>query len=359
MIKGARQVGKTTLIGKLLEDKENILWVDGDDPDDRAYWDNVGKNTLFSLVQGFDYVVVDEAQRIVNVGLAVKMIVDGPLNVKVIVTGSSSLDLASSINEPLTGRKWSFDLYPISWGELVMSVRLPEALRQLDQRLIYGSYPDVITAEGKIQDRLKEITTSYLYKDILEHGDIRKPEVIANLLRALSYQVGNLVSYHELGKLLYLDSATVRRYIDLLEESYVLIRLPPLSRNRRKEISTSRKIYFVDNGVRNAMINQLMPMSFRNDHGQLWENFIVSEFYKLAANTERWGSFYFWRSKNGSEVDLIFEENGRRYAFEIKYNPRKRGSFPPTFRETHDPTTMETINRENFYELLRLPNLQE
>ena len=257
IIQGARQVGKTTLIKRLLAGREDVLWVNGDDPTDRVTWDNLSQATIMRYLAGFDYLVIDEAQRIINIGLTVKMIVDGPAQVQVIVSGSSSLDLASSINETLTGRKWTFELFPLSWAEIVGHYQLVPALRQLDQRLVLGAYPEVVTAASAVNERLREIAASYLYKDILEYGAVRKPELIVKLLRALAFQVGSLVSYNELANMLQVSSETIRRYISLLEESHVIFRLEPLSRNPRKEISTSRKIYFIDNGMRNAVIDNL------------------------------------------------------------------------------------------------------
>jgi hypothetical protein len=352
IIQGARQVGKTTLIHHLLEEETKVLWVDGDDPNDRILWNDTAKAALVQYVKGFRYLVIDEAQRIENIGLAIKMLVDLKIDLQIIVTGSSSLSLTSSINEPLTGRKWSFELYPLSWSELVNHDGLLPALRRLDQLLITGSYPEIVTAEEMIQLRLQEIATSYLYKDVLEYGNIRKPELIVKLLRALAYQVGSEVSYHELAQLLQVDNKTILRYIDLLEDSYVIFRLEPLSTNPRKEISTSRKIYFWDNGIRNAVIDNLTPLSTRSDHGLLWENFVVSEYRKLLGYAEGGGKLYFWRSKGSAEIDLVLARAGAYHAYEIKYNPRKKVRFTPSFVERYQPKTQAVINRENFHEVL-------
>lgn len=352
ILRGARQVGKTTLIRHLLADKTNTLWVDGDDPSDRLLWNNATKANLLQYVKTVDYLVIDEAQRIENIGLAIKMLVDLKTGLQILVTGSSSLSLTSSINEPLTGRKWSFELYPLSWPELVNHEGLVPTLRRLDQLLIMGTYPEIVTAKEMVQLRLQEIATSYLYKDILEYGNIRKPELIVKLLRALAYQVGSEVSYHELAQLLQVDNKTILRYIDLLEDSYVIFRLPPLSTNPRKEISTSRKIYFWDNGIRNAVIDNLTPLAGRDDHGVLWENFIVSEYRKMLGYANRGGKLYFWRSKSASEIDLVLEYAEKYHAYEIKYNPHKTARFTPSFIERYQPETQAVINRENFHGVL-------
>lgn len=353
IIQGARQVGKTTLIRELLKNVSGkTLWVNGDSVGDRALWDNVSLENLNLYLDGFDFLVVDEAQRIDNIGLAIKMIIDGTFNVKAIVSGSSSLGLASSINEPLTGRKWSFELFPIDWLELRRHLNLYPALKTLDERLILGSYPEIVTASDNVKTRLSELASSYLYKDVLDFGLVRKPELIIQLLRALAYQVGSQVSYNELANMLQVSNETIRRYIQLLEESYVIFRLEPLSTNPRKEIFTSRKIYFFDNGIRNALIDNFSPLTLRNDQGILWENYVVAEFYKINAHAGRGGRLHYWRSKSGSEVDLIWVNDGNYRAYEIKYNPKKKPRFPASFLERYQPSTTEVINRENFYIVL-------
>lgn len=352
IILGARQVGKTTLIRQILTNKEDVLWVNGDNPTDRLRWNNIDGTLLRQLLVGYQFLVIDEAQRIENVGISVKMVIDNQLPVKVILSGSSSLNLASSLNEPLTGRKWTYRLFPFSWHEMVSEYRLSSMLDRLQQILILGCYPEIITTEDSKQDRLREIASSYLYKDILEYGDVRKPDLIVKLLRALAYQVSSEVSYQELSRLLGVDIKTIQRYIQLLEDSFVLLRLPALSTNPRKEISTSKKIYFLDNGIRNAVIDNFRPLAERNDIGQLWENFIVSEIYKSRINKGGGDQFYFWRNRAQAEVDLIIRGNGKYEAFEIKYNPRKRGKFPASFIERYTPSQAITINSDNFFNYL-------
>ncbi len=352
VLKGARQVGKTTLISQLLLNKDGVLWINGDDPTSRLRWNNMDAAGLVQLTQGYDYLVIDEAQRIENIGLTAKMAIDNHLPVKVILSGSSSLNLASSVNEPLTGRKWSYELFPLSWGEMVSAYRLPPMLDRLEERLIYGCYPEVVTQDSK-EERLREIAVSYLYKDILEYGNVRKPDLIIKLLQALAYQVGSEVSYQELSRLLGVDVKTVQRYIQLLEDSFVLLRLPALSTNPRKEISTSRKIYFLDNGIRNAVIDNFNPLRMRNDHGLLWENFIITELYKQRRNKGGGDQFYFWRSRSQAEVDLVIRSSGRYEAFECKYSSRKaRYKLPDSFVKRYEPTQTTLVHAENFYQIL-------
>ena len=352
IVQGARQVGKTTLIAELLKNRARVQWVNGDNPSDRLRWNTIDRSLLLRLVEGYDYLVIDEAQRIEQVGLSVKMAIDGGLPLKVILSGSSSLNLASSLNEPLTGRKWSFELFPLSWAEIVGNYRLPTALDGLSERLVMGSYPEIVTAADSKVDRLKEIASSYLYKDILEYGDVRKPDLIVKLLRALAYQIGGEVSYQELSLLLGVDNKTVQRYIQLLEDTYVLLRLPALSTNPRKEISTSKKIYFLDNGIRNAVIDDLTPLGERDDIGQLWENYLVSELYKQRRNAGGSGQFYFWRSRGQAEVDLVIRSSGRYEAFEFKYKPRKRVSFPKSFLSRYQPHSTTVVHADNFFDVL-------
>lgn len=352
IIKGARQVGKTTLIKQLLSDKQNVLWIDGDDPQARQLWHNINKATLQLFIADYDFIVFDEAQRIENIGLTAKMILDLQFGKQVILTGSSSLNLASSLNEPLTGRKWSFELFPFSWKEIVSSVKLFPAVQSLESLMLFGAYPEIYLAEQHKTRRLRELANSYLYKDVLELGKLKKPELIVQLLQALAYQIGSEVSYNELAKMLQADNETIKKYIGLLEDSYVIFRLPPLSRNPRKEISKSRKIYFYDTGIRNALINNFNPISNRNDIGHLWENFIIAEFKKKTAYTSEGTILKYWRSKSGAEIDLIIENGPSISAYEIKYNPKRKAKFPTSFIEYYQPQNMKTIHQDNFFEFL-------
>ncbi len=257
---GPRQVGKTFLIQKITEEvKLPYLMVNGDNPADRLLWTNPDFQLVRSLIAPYRLIVIDEAQRIENIGLTVKMIVDAKMEKQVIITGSSALGLGDTIQEPLTGRKWEFTIFPIAWSELKETYTLAKSIPMLEQLLVYGSYPEIII-ENEKEELLSSLSGSYLYKDILELGGIRKPEVLIRLLQALAWQVGSEVSYNELSRTVGIDRETVASYIDVLEKSFVVYRLSPLSRNERKEISTSRKIYFYDNGIRNAIINNFNPI---------------------------------------------------------------------------------------------------
>lgn len=350
---GPRQVGKTTLITKIATSLDgDYLYINGDDPATRTLWGNISQAVIFQLIGNHKVVVIDEAQRIENIGLAVKMIVDAKKEIQVLVSGSSALELASTINEPLTGRKWEYHLYPVSWRELSDNFSLAKALPMLDSVLVKGTYPEVINEPGQAIDVLRNLAGSYLYKDILELQGIRKPELLLKLLQALAWQVGNEVSYQELAQTVGADKNTVSSYIDLLEKTFVVFRLQPFARNQRNEISTSRKIYFYDNGIRNTLINNYAPLSQRNDAGALWENFIISERKKSIAYSGNLGAAYFWRNVRQAEVDYLEEQDGALKAFELKWNPQAKYRFPKAFVEAYRPVEMEVIHRENFWQYL-------
>jgi uncharacterized protein len=349
---GPRQVGKTFLIQKITEElKLPFLMINGDNPADRLLWTNPDFQLIQSLIAPYQLIVYDEAQRIENIGLTVKMIVDAKLNKQVIITGSSALGLGDTIQEPLTGRKWEFTMFPVAWSELKDTYTLAKSLPMLEQLLVFGSYPEIIIEEQK-EELLGTLSGSYLYKDILELGSIRKPEVLVRLLQALAWQVGSEVSYNELSKTVGIDRATVENYINLLEKSFVVCRLNPLSRNERKEISTSRKIYFYDNGIRNAIINNFNPLSQRNDVGALWENYFITE--KLKSNTYKKLAIksWFWRSKMHAEIDYIEEQKDSITAFELKWDEKKKAKFSTTFTDFYQPRETIIVNRSNFWNLL-------
>lgn len=349
---GPRQVGKSFLI-KTLMNELNVafLMVNGDNPSDRVLWSNPDFLLIQSLIAPYQLIVFDEAQRIENIGLTVKMIIDAGLNKQIILTGSSALGLGDTIQEPLTGRKWEFRMFPVSWGELVDTYTLAKAIPMLESLLVYGSYPEIIISNAK-EELLTSLAGSYLYKDILELGGIRKPEVLVRLLQALAWQVGNEVSYNELARTVGIDKETVSSYLDLLEKSYVIFRLNPLARNERKEISTTRKIYFYDNGIRNAIINNFNPLELRNDVGALWENFMVSEKIKSNEYTRNHHKSWFWRNKAQAEIDYIEEKNNQYFAYEFKWNPKKKTHFSSTFVDFYQPESRILVNKENFWKIL-------
>ncbi|MBG47749.1 MAG: ATPase [Pseudozobellia sp.] len=347
---GPRQVGKTTLINSILENKEH-LFLDGDDPTVRNLLGNANTEQLKSIIGNHTILFIDEAQRIENIGLTLKLITDQFKQVQLLVSGSSAFELKNQMNEPLTGRKWDFRLHPISWGEFEGHVGYVKAEQQLELRILYGMYPDVINNQGEEIGILKELTSSYLYKDILAFSGIRKPQVLEKLLRALALQIGNEVSYNEIAQLVGVDKNTVNSYIDILEKGYVIFRLPSFSKNLRNEIKTNQKIYFYDTGVRNAIIGNFNTLDSRTDTGGLWENFLISERVKKLTYGGSLASSYFWRTKQQQEIDYVEEDSGEIIGYEFKWNPKAKAKFPKTFKETYD-AEINVVHKINFREFI-------
>lgn len=353
IVLGARQTGKTTLIRQLLENRtDKILWLNADNELSRQSLENQNIERLRGLLGNANIVVIDEAQRVKNIGITLKIITDQLPEKQLIVTGSSALELANEISEPLTGRKWEYKLYPISWQEFVDETDNITARMQLNQRLIFGMYPEIITHIGDEVERLNILVDSYLYKDVLSYGNIRKPAILKRLLQAIALQLGNEVSLNELAQLLQIDKNTVDNYLDLLEKAFVIFRLQPLSRNLRNEISSSRKIYFYDNGVRNALIGNFNLPELRTDIGSLWENFLIAERQKHNHYQRRWAKTYFWRTKTQQEIDFIEEENGKMSAFEFKWNSKNIVKCPSQFQNGYPDTDFQVINPTNFMSFL-------
>lgn len=350
IVLGPRQTGKTTLIEKIAASVDDYLLLNGDDSIEREKLETQNTETLRQIIGKKRVIFIDEAQRIKNIGLTLKIIIDQIKPEQIFVTGSSSLEIANEINEPLTGRKWEYMLFPISWGELQEHVGYLNAVKQLEQRIIYGSYPEVIRNKGDEKEILKEITGSYLYKDLLAYKGIKKPEIIEKLLKALALQIGNEVSYNELAGLVQVDKNTIQTYLELLEKAFVIFRLQPLSRNLRNEISSSRKIYFYDTGVRNALISNFNSLNIRNDTGALWENFLVCERKKVLEYKHIFANTYFWRTTYQQEIDYIEEREGIFHAFEFKWNPNKKAKIPRKFLEGYPKALTTVINKENFQE---------
>ncbi|MAW94299.1 MULTISPECIES: ATP-binding protein [unclassified Leeuwenhoekiella] len=348
---GPRQVGKTTLFNKLLKDKD-YLFLNGDDPTVRKILTSPNLEQLKNIIGNYKLVFIDEAQRIEHIGLTLKLITDQLKDIQVLVSGSSAFELNNYTQEPLTGRKWEYQLFPISWSEFEAHAGYLKAQQQLELRIIYGMYPEVITHFGDEKEILKQLTDSYLYKDLLSYGGIRKPEILEKLLRALAFQIGSEVSYNELAQLLGIDKKTVASYIDLLSQAYVVFKLPSYSKNLRNEIKTNQKIYFYDTGVRNMIIGDLNPLELRQDKGNLWENFLIAERLKQNAYTGSLAKSYFWRTVSQQEVDYVEEEGGRINAFEFKWNPNSKVKIPKTFEATYD-TRIAVIHNDNFRDFLK------
>ncbi|WNJ16807.1 ATP-binding protein [Pontibacter sp. G13] len=346
MVIGPRQVGKTTLINAEVKD-ENVAFFDGDDPTVRALLNSPNTEQIRNLIGGSKVVFIDEAQRIQGIGLTLKIITDQFKDVQLWISGSSSFSLAQELNEPLTGRKWEYALYPISWEEFENHVGYLKAEQSLEQRLVFGLYPDVINHPGDEIEILKNLVNSYLYRDILAYAEIRKPEVLERLVQALALQVGGEVNYNELSHTVGVDRATIQRYIEILEKGFVIFRLRSYSTNLRKEIRKNRKVYFYDNGIRNMVVGNFNDFDLRNDQGALWENFLVSERMKQNAYKLSLAKGYFWRTTQQQEVDYVEEVAQKIFGYEFKWNPSKKPSFPKMFVEKYKSEN-QIVNRSNF-----------
>ena len=353
---GPRQVGKTTLLKNILtsiSSEKKVQFWNCDESDVRQFLSEANSAKLKSFVGNSDFIVIDEAQRVKDVGLTIKLLHDSFPNVQLAVTGSSSLDLSNSINEPLTGRKFEYNLFPFSTNELVNHTSMLEEMRLLKNRLVYGFYPDVVNNPGEEKEILTNIANSYLYKDLFEFQDIRKSSVIEKLVQALALQVGSEVSFNELGNLLGIDTVTVQRYVDLLEKAYVIFHIRSFSRNVRNELKKSIKIYFYDNGVRNSVISNFSPVELRSDTGALWENFLISERIKNNAYHNKHAKYYFWRTTQKQEIDFIEEVDQNLFAYEFKYNPKKVNSkCPVTFSNNYQNVPFDVITSENYMDFV-------
>jgi predicted AAA+ superfamily ATPase len=349
---GARQVGKTTLLGSLFADDGDVLWLNGDTANARTLLTSQSVEQLRVIIGKHRIIVIDEAQRVSDIGIVLKLIIDNIPHVKVVATGSSSLDLANKTAEPLTGRKRQFTLYPLSFSEMVNHHGLLQETNLLPHRLIYGYYPDVVNSPGEERGLLQELTDSYLYKDILSFDKIKKSEQLTRLLRALAFQIGSQVSYTELGQICGLDNKTVEKYITILEQAFVIFRLSSYSRNLRNELKASRKIYFTDNGIRNALIADFRSEELRDDVGKLWENFLVCERFKKNEYTRSYANSWFWRTQAQQEIDYIEEKDGHLSAYEFKWNPYAKAKQPKSFQEAYPDSSFSVIHKENFADFL-------
>jgi predicted AAA+ superfamily ATPase len=347
---GPRQVGKTTLIESILKTKDYLL-LDGDDPKTRTFLSASNTEQIRSILGNNQFVFIDEAQRIDGIGLTMKIITDRFKDVQLFASGSSSFDLSNKINEPLTGRKWEYQLFPISWEEYENHHGYLYSEQQLENRLLYGFYPDVLNNPGDEIPILRNLVSSYLYKDILSFADLRKPEVLDKLVQALALQLGSEVSYSELAQVVNVDKNTISKYIDILQKGYIIFRLGSFSRNIRNEIKTSNKIYFYDNGVRNMIVGNFSPLEIRSDKGALWENFLISERVKQIEYKQSLARIYFWRTKQQQEVDFVEEESGKITGFEFKWEKKTNVRLPKSFTETYDAES-RIIDKENFREFV-------
>lgn len=355
VLTGPRQVGKTTLLTSVLESHstgKNIQYWNCDESDVRSFLTNANSAHLKTLIGKSDFILIDEGQRVKNIGLTLKLLHDTFPSVQLAVTGSSALELSASINEPLTGRKYEYNLFPFSTNELVKNTSMLEEMRRLKTRLVYGFYPDVVNNPGSEKELLMNITSSYLYKDVFEFQDIRKPAIIEKLLQALALQVGNEVSFNELSNLLGIDTLTVQRYVDLLEKAYVIFHLHSYSKNVRNELKKSIKIYFYDNGVRNSILSNFSPLELRGDTGILWENFLIAERVKNNAFNNIYAKYFFWRTTQKQEIDFLEEKDGKLSAWEFKYNPKKNARCPLTFRNAYPESSFNVITTENYFQFV-------
>lgn len=348
IIYGPRQAGKTTFSEQLLQiiDRKTLR-LNGDDADTRETFLRANATLLERLIGDHEIVFIDEAQRIPDIGLVIKIMVDQFKKVQVIATGSSSFELAGNVNEPLTGRKYEMQLLPISYEELLTHTDYLTEQRLLEQRLVYGSYPEIITDPVNAEKHLKLIANSYLYKDLLVLEQIKKPVLLEKIVKAIALQVGSEVSVTEVGRLVQADNKTVEKYIDLLEKAFVLFTVPAFSGNVRNEIKKGRKIYFYDNGIINAVINNFNPLKNRSDVGALWENYIISERRKFLNAREIDAKVYFWRTTQQQEIDYIEEAKGVLRAVEFKWNPEAGVRFPATFLNSYPKAITDLVTPKN------------
>lgn len=354
-IMGPRQVGKSTLAGAMIPEDANDLEINGDNTDVQTMFVNVDDTKMKVLIGNKNFLLVDEAQKIGNVGNMLKIVAEKFDDVKVIVTGSSAFKLAEAVNESLTGRKREFRLYPLSFKEMADETSALEESRMIDHRLIYGYYPEVVTSPGDEKEVIKELIDSYLYKDVLEENEIAKQDKLVRLVQALAFQIGSTVSANELAGLVGVDAKTVERYIDILEKCYIIFTLPSYARNQRNELKFARKIYFWDMGIRNGVIGNMAPVSLRSPEelGHMWENFLIAE--RIKRNDYAGRTFvqhYFWRTQQKKEVDLIEIEDGMMTGFEIKRKEGKRVGAPASFTAAYPDARFECVTPSDLMSFL-------
>ena len=354
VIYGARRTGKTTLLKEFLKGRpEQYLLVSGDDITVQNYLSSQSLEKLKAFVGNNLLLVVDEAQKVQNIGLNLKLLVDHIPGISIIATGSSSFDLARSVGEPLTGRKTTLVQYPLAQLELSSIEQRHETDARLEQRLVYGSYPEIVLMNDnrEREQYLKEIVSSYLYKDILELEGIRQSAKIGRLLQLIAFQIGKEVSYNELGTSLGMSKNTVDHYLDLLEKAFVLQKLGGFSRNLRNEVTKNSRYYFCDNGVRNALINNFNPVELRNDIGELWENYLMIERLKLQEYLREPANNYFWRTYTKKEIDLVEEKDGLLHGYEMKWG-KARPHPPKEWNTAYPGSSWSLVNKENYLDFI-------
>jgi predicted AAA+ superfamily ATPase len=324
--------------------------LDGENADVHQLLKDANVDRLKQLTVSNQIVVIDEAQKIDNLGSILKLFADYCKDIQVIASGSSAFELRNTLNEPLTGRKFEFKLFPMSFIEMRQETSLLEEIRQLPQRLVFGYYPEIVTHPEDAERRLRFLSDSYLYKDIFLFKGLKKPEKMLELLKLLAWQIGSEVNYNELSKTLKLDNQTIESYVLMLEQAFIVYKLPAYHTNHRTELKKTKKIYFNDLGIRNALINDFRPIEVRQDAGDLFENFVINELRKQNEYRNIYSNFYFWRNIDQREIDLVIEKNNRLETVEIKWNPLKKVRLTKSFTNIYGETPFNMVNRENFFD---------
>lgn len=355
VIYGPRRVGKTTIVENFIKKtKLKCKFVSGDNIEVRNVLSSQSSQVIEKYIEGYELVAIDEAQRIPNVGLGLKILVDNFPNMFVVITGSASLDLSYKVGEPLVGRKYTYRLYPLWIGELSKGKNAYELNQKKDSRMIFGSYPEVLTTKTDSEriKILKENVSSYLFKEIIEIEQIGNTKILLDLLKLVAFQVGNEVVLNELSRSLGIDRKTVQRYLNLFEQSFILYNLRGYSRNLRSEVTKKSKYYFWDNGIRNAVINNFNDLNTRDDVGALWENYLVAERLKKQEYKKIYSNNYFWRTWNGQEIDWVEEREGKLYGYEFKWSNKKKIA-PTKWTETYTNASFKLIHQDNFLEFVK------
>lgn len=353
VILGARQVGKSTLVKMLPSCQENqVLWLDGENADVLLLLSGVHVERLRQLTSGYKVVVIDEAQKIPQIGSVLKLFADYFKELQVIASASSAFELRNALNEPLTGRKYEYQLFPLSFQEMNEHHGLLNEIRQLPQRMTFGAYPEIVVHPEDSERLLRFLSDSYLYKDIFLFKGIKRPEKMLELLKLLAWQIGNEVNYQELSKTLLMDNQTIENYMGMLEQAFVIYKLPAFHTNQRKELKKSKKIYFNDLGIRNALINDFRPIEVRNDAGPMFENYIINELRKKNVYNREYANFYFWRDSDQREIDLVIEKNNNLSAIEIKWNSKKKVSLTKSFKNVYGDVAFTYIHKANYHEYI-------